>query len=324
MKVTPELERILHRARAAVQLSTFLEKQQLFGVDDVALLCTKEELLDETLVALAKAAGVPCDSLAENVCIKKVWALCREAFATGRHGQPASQTEQDDQVLPGEVKRSLDGQWEACHGFVLNTFRLLSETQQNKIYRMSHAAPRAFPIVLLESMRLLCRLTDGKPVKAASSTKDSNVSEEVSGVFEFWTRLRAFFTTLAYTSIDQKDWFGFGECEQFVDQVFHWLHLRHSGLRAPIQFNMNAYDNTCATFQSAIRANRTLSSVIGNPSEYQHFWTVYVPNSEGDNNGEESRRQRLRETRYLGLQSWIRKSTSIETVLLTSYESSPT
>ena len=32
---------------------------------------------------------------------------------------------------------------------------------------------RAFPIVL--------RLTDGKPVKAASSTKDSNVSEEVSG-----------------------------------------------------------------------------------------------------------------------------------------------
>ena len=163
MKVTPEQERILHRARAPIQLSTFLEKEQLFDVDDVALVCTKEELLDETLIAPAKAAGVPCDYLAEKVCIKKVWALCREAFATGR-GQPASQTEQDDQVLPDEVKRSLDGQWEACHGFVLNTFRLLSETQQNKIYRMSHGAPRAFPIVLLESMRLLCRLTDSKPV----------------------------------------------------------------------------------------------------------------------------------------------------------------
>ena len=131
---------------------------------------------------------------------KKVWALCREAFVTGRHGQPASQTEQEDQVLPDEVKRSLDGQWEACHGFVLNTFRLLSETQQNKIYWMSHGAPRAFPIVLLESMRLLCRLSDGKSVKAASSAKDSNASEEVSGVFELWTRLRAFFTKLAYTS----------------------------------------------------------------------------------------------------------------------------
>ena len=127
MKVTPELEKISHRARAPNQLSTFLEKEQLFGVDDVALVCTKEELLDETLIAPAKAAGVPCDSLAEKVCIKKVWALCREAFAMGRHGQPASQTEQDDQVLPDEVKRSLDGQWEACHGFVLNTFRLLSE-----------------------------------------------------------------------------------------------------------------------------------------------------------------------------------------------------
>ena len=62
-----------------------------------------------------------------------------------------------------------------------------------------------------------------------------------------------------------------------MDQVFHWLHLRHSGLRAPIQFYIDAFNNTCATFQSAIRANRTLSSVIGNPSEYQHFWTVFVP-----------------------------------------------
>ena len=69
MKVTPELERILHRARAPIQLSTFLEKEQVFGVDDVAPVWTKEELLDETLITPA---------------------LCREAFATGRHGQPAS------------------------------------------------------------------------------------------------------------------------------------------------------------------------------------------------------------------------------------------
>ena len=25
--------------------------------------------------------------------------------------------------------------------------------------------------------------------------------------------------------------------------------------------------------------------MIGNPSEYQHFWTVFVPNSKGDNTG---------------------------------------
>ena len=96
-------------------------------------------------------------------------------------------------------------------------------------------------------------------------------------MFELWTGLRAFFTTLAYTSIDQKDWFGLGECEQFVDQVFQRLHLRHSGQRAPIQFYIDAFNSTCATFQSAIRANRPLSSVIGNPSEYQHFWKVFVP-----------------------------------------------
>ena len=261
-------------------------------MDGVARVCTKEEPLDETP---AKAGGVPCDSLAEKVCIKKAWALCREAFATGRHGQPASQTEQEDQALPDEVKRSLDGQWEASHGFVLNAFRLLSETQQNKIYRMSHGAPRAFPIVLLESMRLLCRLSDGKSVKSGSSSKVMNSTEHVSGVFEFWTRLRAFFTTLAYTSIDQKEWFGFGECEQFVDQDFQWLHLRHGGQRAPIQFCIDAFNSTCAIFQSAVRASRTLNSVIGNPSEYQHFWTVFVPNSKGDNTVKSRERKGWRE-----------------------------
>ena len=84
MKVTPEQDRILHRARAPIQLSTFIKREELFGVDDVALVCTKEQLLDETLIAPAKAAGVPCNSLTEKVCIKKVLTLCREAFATGR------------------------------------------------------------------------------------------------------------------------------------------------------------------------------------------------------------------------------------------------
>ena len=169
MKATPELEKILHRARALNQLSIFLEKEQLFRVDDVALVCSKEELLNETLIAPAKAAGVPCDSFAEKVCIKKVWSLCREAFATGRHGQPASQTEQEDQTLPDEVKRSFDGQWEACHGFVLNTFRLLcGNTAKQNLPNVAWCSTGFSHCVAG------CRLSDGKSVKAASSSQDSN------------------------------------------------------------------------------------------------------------------------------------------------------
>ena len=182
MQATPELEKILHRARAPNQLSIFLEKEQLFGVDDVALVCSKEELSNETLIAPAKAAGVPCDSLAEKVCIRKVWSLCREAFATGLHGQPASQTEQEDQTLPDEVKRSLDGQWEACHGFVLNTFRLLSETQQNKVYRMSHGAPRAFPIVLLGAACRTVSLSKLPPLHRIQTRSVGDLSQVCSQI----------------------------------------------------------------------------------------------------------------------------------------------
>ena len=109
------------------------------------------------------------------------------------------------------------------------------------------------------------------------------MSEEVSGVFELWTRLRAFFTTLAYTSIDQEDWFGFGECEQFVDQVFHWHHLRHSGLTAPIQFYIDAFNMCYISVSDQSQPN--VDSVIGNPSEYKQFWTVFVPTSKGHNTG---------------------------------------
>ena len=96
-------------------------------------------------------------------------------------------------------------------------------------------------------------------------------------MFELWTRLRAFFTTLTCTSIDQKDWFGFGECEQFVDQVFQGFTFVtvDRGLRS--NFTLMLSTVHVVHFQSAIRANRTLNSVIGNPSEYQHFWTVFVP-----------------------------------------------
>ena len=73
--LTPELDKILRHTKAPNQLSAFLERERLYGVENVALVCTKEELLDEALIAPAKAGGVPCDSLAEKVCIKKVSAL---------------------------------------------------------------------------------------------------------------------------------------------------------------------------------------------------------------------------------------------------------
>ena len=41
--VIPELEKILHRARPLNQLSIFLEKVQLFGMDDVVLVCMKQQ-----------------------------------------------------------------------------------------------------------------------------------------------------------------------------------------------------------------------------------------------------------------------------------------
>ena len=98
--------------------------------------------------------------------------------------------------------------------------------------------PLELSLIPLESVRLFCRPSDSKPTKSSSASKDMETTEEANEVLELWSRVRAFFTTLACTSIAQKDWFGIGESEQSVHKVFKWLHLRHGGQRAPIQFNI--------------------------------------------------------------------------------------
>ena len=45
----------------------------------------------------------------------------------------------------------------------------------------------------------------------------------------------------------------FGICKQFVHQVFQWLHLHHSGQRAPIQFYI---DVNFEEFQFGVLANK--------------------------------------------------------------------
>ena len=150
---------------------------------------------------------------------KKFWALCREAFATGRHGQPASQ---------GRLAMGLSSIRFAC-------CRKHSKTRSTGCRMMPHGLS---PLCCWNQCVFCaaCRM-----VSLSKLAPLQRIRTRQRGVFEFWTRLRAFFTMLACTSIDQKDWFGFGECEQFVDQVFQWLHLRHSGQRAPIQFYIDAF-----------------------------------------------------------------------------------
>ena len=150
--------------------------------------------------------------------------------------------------LPDEIKRTLDGQRQTGRGFVLNTFRFLSETQENKFVPAGACICWSFH----HHPRLLCRLSDSNPTKSGSASKDMETTEEDNGVFELWSRVRTFFRALASTSVDQHEWFGCGESEQFVDQVFKWRHLRSGGQRSPNQFYIEAF-STCAACQTAVR-----------------------------------------------------------------------
>ena len=59
---------------------------------------------------------------------------------------------------------------------------------------------------------------------------------------KFLHRVRAPNPLLIFLEQEQLfgDWFDFGNCKQFINQVFQWLHIRNSEQRAPIQFYIDS------------------------------------------------------------------------------------
>ena len=58
-----------------------------------------------------------------------------------------------------------------------------------------------------------------------------------------------------------------------------------------------------------VRGSYWLELSVTNQSEYQHFWTVFVPITKGQN-CEKYTQELARQFKYLGLQSWMRQRTS--------------
>ena len=99
------------------------------------------------------------------------------------------------------------------------------------------------------------------------------------GIYELFTKIKAFTSTLAYTNIDQVIWFDYAACEFFLENVFAWVHRRHKGVRPPISFFKDAFKLTMAVFQNAVKEDQTLKAAVENLNGYQHFWIVFVPDN---------------------------------------------
>ena len=242
------LEETLDRMVASIYgdaspMKKFLGAQGLYGVSDVALTCTAETNVDETLGKVAQAGGVPYESLADKVKVKRLWAACRQSYDSGRgrnaggaSGGPGGPGPFDEFTpLPTEVEKSSREGWAKKHNFVLSLSRLLVDYQMNGLWKGIHASPRYYPVIPLERIRLAAASLDkpadtgGVIVRAGAPATAESVDVDVTGTHQAWLRVRAYFHTMAYLSLDVPDFFDFQAADAISEKILAWIHKKHKG-----------------------------------------------------------------------------------------------
>ena len=78
--LTKALKDILRDCNADKKVSAWCESNSILSPMDFALISTTEEKIDTDLIAVAKAAGVPAESLADKIVLRKAWTLSRAAI----------------------------------------------------------------------------------------------------------------------------------------------------------------------------------------------------------------------------------------------------
>lgn len=289
MSLTPALKTILSEAGCPDSVGEFLIKESLFLPADLALLAADEKSVDTKIVAPMKAAGVKLDRLKDVVSVTKAWVLSRAATdkeTDSRAGKVIPQALESP--LPEPTLKDLKAAWTARHRFELNMNRFLTDVLVGKLYRELNGEPRKLSIIFLEHMRVLSSTDKSTtqlmiPLKPGEATRTTEINvDEIKGTTEIYWRIRAFFTTVSFVTIQEPTFMPFQEVEFAADTIHGFLSNTFDGHHPPLNFFINAWAATSHYLAEEVRTNKKdLKTAIRQTSAWQHFWTVWTPPTSG-------------------------------------------
>ena len=253
----------------AEKIQLWLAGEGLLTAEDFGLLATDEKEATDVILPAAKAKGVNTDELKDKVAFKKLWKLCRKEDVS--YAGLADTTEADTGLCE-KTRKSCEAQWRSHHNFMISPNRLLVSTQMKPMHEMSHTTsphPKDFSLLSLKRMRL----QDG-------SVGSGGADADVGPVHVIFLKLRAFFYSYAFISIDNTAWFDYAAAEAMVDRLLIFLHMRHPAGRPPVTFYSDAWDATARVFQKAVRSGKNLTEATEAEGTYQHIWSHYVRDTE--------------------------------------------
>ncbi len=197
-----------------------------------------------------------------------------------------SGTDTAEEPIALETARDLNTTWTKEHNFTLMGERLLSEVLQNKLHKEVTGSPKKFGIYQLESLRLLIHCGDIKNVLAMMMkpgqpvTAGEVVADEVKGSFEISIRGRALFTTVACTSIKDREFFDYGDAGFISERLLRFVHAEFKGRRPPLSFFVHAWNSTMVMFSEGVRLEQPLKRLVRETSSWEHHWTMWSPGAE--------------------------------------------
>ena len=252
----------------AQKIIDWLSAEGVKSCEDFGLLATEEKEVATLIFPAANAAGIKTDKILTQIQFKKLWSACRKA-SIGSNSSGVNEEGESNTPLDEKTRKSCEALWVENHGYSLSAGRRLVLTQMHVMHVMSHAQHRDFSLLPIRRMRL----QDG-------SLNDSK--EDTTHVC--FLKLRAYFYSMAFVCQDMPGFFNLQAAENTVDKILIFLHTRHPS-RPPPNFHSQAWESTARTFQSAVRAGRSLNDAVAAESTYQHFWTIYVPEVSGLSGG---------------------------------------
>ncbi len=279
--ISPDLQGIYNECNISQAAADWLMTQGVLSPLEFALLAQKEDEITSKVIAPVKTAGHVVESMQSTLSYTKCWVLCRRAMSRDEE-RVKSGLNNEDQPLPQETDKTYRQAWQRRRNFPLGTDRLLTSNLQNRLHRGLSSRPRRMEIFLIEQLRTMgCterKAQQAMLVQAGQPVRGTEVYDDAArSHFELWIRIRAFFTTIAFVSINDIEFMSFGGAEQMSDTILRLVHNNYGGSLAPVSHYVEAWAQTAKLMSEHVSTNEgLLETFVKSPSSWRHLWTNYV------------------------------------------------
>ena len=289
----PKLEMTFAKmcAEASVTVATqeFFLAQGILCAHDLAILASSEAEVKTEIIDPILGGGVELKTLSDKGSVRKLWSACKKIGKASDRADDEMEAGHEGPIPPVPLG-DLEKVWHHKHGFVMPDGWLLTQNLTGKMWRALVAEKPYLEQILAESLRLRLSPAPEKPkgsfiafVPGESPKTHEVIADGVSKPVELYTRIRAWFNTMAFVCVKRPDFFDFATAILASEKVLTFCTQTFDGAPAHVSHYVKAWAATVTFFSEHVKADEknTLKGAILMTASWEHRWTSYQQSSGG-------------------------------------------